>query len=232
MTSSGTYSFFSSNADTVMGAYSRLQIRRTEMVAEHLTDAAHQANLLMVEFANKQPNLWTSELQTIPLIAGTATYTLPARTIMVLICYLRTGTGVSQNDRVLWPQSTVEYGSIPNKNDQGFPSIFWFNRQITPQITFYLVPDQTGVYTAELQVVRQIQDINLASGETSDLPYRWLDAFEAGLAHRLARSYKPELEAIRKQDFNEAWTIAATQDVENVALNIVPSLSQYYNGQG
>lgn len=232
MTSSGTYNFFASNADIVMGAYSRLQIRRPEMTAQHLTDAAHQANLLMVEFGNKQPNLWTSELQTVPLIGGTATYTLPARTIMILICYLRTSTGLTQNDRVLWPQSTIEYGSIPNKNEEGFPSIYWFNRQITPTITFYLVPDQSDVYTAEIQAVRQIQDISLPSGETADLPYRWLDAFEAGLAHRLARSYKPELEQLRKADYAEAWTIAATQDVENVALNINPSISGYYTGQG
>lgn len=212
----------------VLGAYARIGVRRTALLNEHLQDAYRQANLLLVEWANKQPNLFTSELQTVALEEGEATYDLPARSVMILACYVRTGSGTSQNDRLLFPISTYEYASYPNKNAQGFPSVFWFNRQITPQITFWLVPDADSTYTAELQIVRQIQDANLASGETPDLPYRFLDAFEAGLSHRLSRLYAPALEMQRKQDAVDAWSVAATQDVENVNLNITPALTGYY----
>lgn len=226
MASSGSYSFNPAISDVVLSAYSRLQIRRTALLAEHLVDAARESNYLLVEWSNKQVNLWKSETQTVPLVAGTATYTLPSRTVMVLAAYIRTGSGVSQNDRLIFPVSTYEYSSFPNKNQQGFPSVFWFNRQIIPQITLWLVPD-TAAYTLVLQTATQIQDANLPNGETLDVPYRWLDAFVAGLAHRLSRIWKPELEQARKADAMEAWGVAATNDVENVNMNIIPGLEFY-----
>lgn len=228
MASSGTYNFSLSNADAVIGAYGRLQIRRTALLAEHLQDAAREANLLLVEWSNKQPNLFTSEQQILPLVAGTATYALPARSVMILSCFIRTSSGSSQNDRLIFPVSEYEYASYPNKNTQGFPSVFWLNRQITPEITFWAVPDGSQTYTAYMQIVRQMQDANLPGGETPDLPYRFLDAFEAGLAHRLARYYAPAMESLRKQDAIEAWNVAATQDTENVSLCISPGVDGYY----
>jgi len=225
MASSGTYNFNLANSDAVLSAFARIQIKRPEITQEHLANAATEANLLAVDFANRQPNLWTSELQTLTLVPGQATYTLPSRTIMILAAYLRLSDNQGQNDRLLFPISTYEYASYPNKQEQGTPSVFWFNRQIAPQLTLWLVPDSNTVYTLELQCVRQIQDINLPAGETPDLPYRFLDAYVAGLAHRLSRAHAPQLEAVRKVDFQEAWAVAATQDVENVGLYITPDTS-------
>lgn len=49
MASSGTYAFSNSNADVVIGAYGRLQIRRTSLLAEHMQDAYKQANLAVLK---------------------------------------------------------------------------------------------------------------------------------------------------------------------------------------
>lgn len=228
MSSSGTYSFALTNADIIVEAFSRCGVRRTSLLTEHLKDAGNAINLALVTFANRQVNLWTYEQQTVSLVAGTTTYTLPARTIDILSCFIRTGSGDTQQDRIVWPVSTFEYSAFTNKNSQGFPSVFWFNRLATPQIYFYLTPDDTLTYTAYLQTARQIQDANLASGETPDIPYRWIDALCAEVAYRLARSYAPDKEALRKQDAAEAWAIAATEDTENVALNISPSIDAYF----
>ncbi len=73
-----------------------------------------------------------------------------------------------------------------------------------------------------------MQDANLPGGETPDVPYRWIDAIVAGLAHRLSRIYAPQMEQLRKADAVDAWTTAATQDVENVALTLAPSIGLYY----
>jgi hypothetical protein len=74
-----------------------------------------------------------------------------------------------------------------------------------------------------------MQDANLPGGETPDLPYLWLDWFIAGMAHRLARPYATtEIEKMRKADAVEAWTIAATQNTENVPLTLAPMISGYY----
>lgn len=90
------------------------------------------------------------------------------------------------------------------------------------------VPDAGGPYVFNYYAVTQMQDASLQGGQTPDVPYRWLDAMVAGLAHRLARVYKPELEAIRFQDAERAWGLAAAQDTENVPFTINPSLSAYY----
>lgn len=228
MASSGTYTFALSNADVLIEAFGRCGVRRTAFLAEHMQDGVRAINLAMVTFSNKQPNLWTSEEQTIELEEGEITYELPARSVMILSCFIRTGSGTTQQDRICWPISQYDYASLPNKNAQGFPSQYWFNRQIDPEISFYLAPDEDDTYTAHLQIVRQIQDANLPSGETPDIPYRWIDALCAETAYRLSRTYAPDKEQLRKADAAEAWAIAATQDVENVPLSIAPALGGYY----
>jgi hypothetical protein len=228
VTSSGTYAFALSNADVMIEAFARCGVRRTQIIAEHIADGRNAINLAMVTFSNKQPNLWTSEQQTVAMVADTTTYSLPARSVMVLSCFIRTGSGATQQDRILWPLSQFEYASIPNKASTGFPSQYWFNRQITPTLSFYLTPDDQQTYTAYLQIVRQIQDVGVPSGETPDVPYRWLDALCAETAYRLSRIYAPDKEALRKTDAQEAWVIAATQDTENTAMHVVPMLGGYY----
>lgn len=227
MTSSGTYSFALSNADVMIEGFARCGVRRTALLAEHIADARTAINLAMVKFSNLQPNLWSSEQQTVALVAGTTTYTLPARSVMVLSCFIRTGSGTAQNDQIVWPVSEAEYASFSNKASQGKPSVYWFNRQITPTLSFYLTPDDATTYTAYLQIVRQLQDANLPSGETPDIPYRWIDALCAETAHRLSRIYAPDKEQMRKADAAEAWSVAATQDTENVPLVIAPAIGVY-----
>jgi hypothetical protein len=230
-TYSGTYDFALSNGDAVIAAYARLQIHRTALLSEHYADAIKEANFLLSEIANKQPNLWTSELSSFVLTPGQATYTLDAKNVMILAAYIRTTSGSQTNDRIISPISTVEYASYNGKSDQGFPTVYWFDRQIIPQITLWYVPDSVQTYTLFLQMVNQIQDAELPSGQNPQIPYRFYDLFVAGLAYRLARIYRPELEPIRKADYQEAWVIAQTQDTENVAMNIVPSLSGYYGSR-
>ena len=228
MTSSGTYDFSLSNADIIEDAFARLNIRRTALLTEHLNDGWKALNLALVKFDNLQPNLWKSETETISLTESTATYEMFDYDVNILSCFIRTGSGTSQNDRTIYPISTTEYTSYPNKNQEGFPTVFWFNRQITPEITFWPVPDQSDYYTAYLKVVRQVQDANLPGGETPDVPLRFLDALIAETSYRLSRSWKPELEPLRKQDAMDAWALAATQDIENVPLTMVPMVGTYY----
>ena len=228
MASSGTYNFNPAADELLIDAFARIQIKRAALTVDHLRDAARQSNLLMAEWANKQPLLWRSESQSIPLIDGTASYSPTARTIAILTAFIRTGSGSTQIDRTLGALSTTEYASMPNKNLEGPPTSFWFDRQITPAITLYPVPDATSTYTLILRTVSQVQDVAITNGTTLDVPYRFLDAFTAGLAHRLARLYAPSLEALRKADAMEAWQIASSNDVENVPVYLTPSVRAYY----
>lgn len=230
MTSSGTYNFSLSNGESVISAFERVNVKLPELRQEHWLTARRELNLLFIEWNNKQVNLWKVELDTIPLVSGTATYTLPQKTILVLDGYITTNAGsqYGQNNRYITQLSRTEFSSLSNPNTPGPPTQYWFNRQITPTITFWPVPDSNGPYTFGYYRAVQIQDANLPAGGTPDLPERWLDALVAGLAHRLSRTYAPNLEALRKQDAMDAWTVAASQDIEVVNLSLSPPLQRYY----
>lgn len=234
MSSSGTYAFDPGFGSVVLSAYARCQIRKPSLTQEHFWDAGQEGNFLLSEWSNLQPLLWKSELISQPLTQGTATYTLNANVVMLLVTYIETTSGnpSTPTDRVLGPLSTVEYASLPNKTNQAQPTSFWFDRQITPQVTFWPVPDGNGPYTAYMRAVTQVQD-TVGSGQSPgntnlDLPYRAFDAFLAGLAHRLARIHAPALEQQRKQDYKEALAIFTNNDVENTPLFITPGISTYY----
>lgn len=229
MTSSGTYAFSLSNGEAVLAAFERCQIRLPSIRQEHMLTARRELNFLLSEWSNKQVNLFEVVLRSQTLTQGTAAYSVNANTVMILDVYISLNQGATnQTDRYITPLSRTNYASISNKQSQGFPTSYWLNRLISPIITFWPVPDGGGPYTLNYYCCTQMQDANLPGGETPDIPYRWTDALVSGLAHRLARVYKPELEQQRKADAMEAWTIAATQDVESAPFTLAPSIGSYY----
>ena len=229
MTSSGTYNFNISNGNISMAAYERIGVRAPEFRQEHMLSAYRELNLVLVTFSNMQPNLWAVERTQTTLTAGVATISLPNYSVLVVDASIVLNFGTSSEARrYITPISRTEYLSYANQQTPGPPTVFWQDRLITPTITFYPVPDSNGPYTFDSLWLRQLQDANLTNAETPDVPYRWLDALVASLAHRLARIYAPTLEAQRKADALEAWQIAATQDTENVPLVLAPSFSRYY----
>lgn len=224
MASSGTWAFSPSVGNLALSAFSRIQIRRPALLPEHLSDAYNETNFLLSSWSNMAPNLWTVDLVTQALTASTATYNVDAKTVMILDAYIT----VSDQDRLIFPISRTEFSSYPNKTAEGVSSVYWFNRQINPTITLWLVPD--GSFdTLSYYRCTQNQDANLQSGETPAVPYRLLDAMVAGLAHRLARIYAPQLEQVREQDAFKALALAQVQDTENVPMSIQPQLMSYWN---
>lgn len=225
LVTSKAYDFNPNAGSVVLSAFARIQVRGSEIEQPHMRDGIQELNLLQAKMSNLQPNLWTVDLQAAPLTQGIATYNVPAETVQVLDAYIRF---TNSPDRIIWPVSRTEYASFPNKTQRGTPSVFWFDRLVSPSITLWLVPDGNGPYTLFYYRVRQIQDANYINGQNVEVPYLWMDALVAGLAHRLARIYAPHLEQIRKVDADDAWNIAATQNTENVNLYITPGLGGYY----
>src|SRR5580658_8726803 len=93
MTTSGTTAFALSGADLVLEAFDRLQIRPSEITADHMVSARRSVNLVQVRWANRGTNLWKVDPAGSPtqlaLSEGVATSNLLASTIMLLDCYLR-----------------------------------------------------------------------------------------------------------------------------------------------
>ncbi len=192
-----------------------------------MADAAQELNFLQSSWSNRSPpNLWTVELVSVPLIQSQAAYSVDASTVMILDMYIEYGDPLIS--RLLFPMSRTEYASLPNKAQEGIPTIFWYDRILAPTFTLWLVPDASSTYTIKYYRCTQNQDANLPSGETPAIPYRFFDAMIADLAYRLSRIYAPQLEDKRKMDAVEAWNLAASADTENVDLYIQPQLSGYY----
>ena len=226
MTTSATYTFAPGIGEIGLNALSRIQIRPPAITQDHMIAMRMEGNLLQAQWSNQGVTLWSVDLQTMPLVQGTATYSVPANTVMILDAYISTGS--PPTNRYISPFSRTDFASLGNPTSQGFSTVFWFDRLIAPTITLWPVPDGSGPYTLSYWRYRQIQDAEYANGGNAEIPYLFLDAWAAGLAHRLSRHYAPSLEQLRKADAVEAFQIASAQNTENVPMYISPQIGNYY----
>lgn len=226
-TTSGNFNFNPSAGELILTAFGRIQVRPSEITANHMLNARMALNLLLSEFSNTQPNLWEVNLQTMPLTQGQATYAVPAATVMILDLYVSSGS--PSTDRYLYPISRTEYASYPNKTTQSPPTVFWYDRLISQNVTFYPVPDGNGPYVAKFYSVRQTQDADVTGGQNIEIPYRFMEAYCAGLAWKLSEIYQPQLEDKLFARYTRALALAQTQDQENVNMYISPGIGGYYN---
>lgn len=226
MTTSGTFAFAPSIGDLALNAWSRIQIKPSAIDETHMLQLRMEGNLLQIEWVNKGITLWTVDLQQIPLTQGTATYSIPSDTVMMLDAYISTGSPAL--NRFISPFSRTDYASLAYPTQQGYPTSYWFDRLISPTVSLWPVPDGSATYTLNYYRYRWIQDATVAGGNQPEVTNLALDAWVAGLAHRLSRHFNPALEQLRKADAVEAFNIFSNQYVENVNLYISPGISGYY----
>ena len=227
MTTSGTYTYNPSLGELTLYAFNLCGLRNTSLLQEHMESARMAANMVAASFSNRGVNLWQVDLVTTPLVQGVSTYAVDPSTVMILDGYITTGTGSTAIDRIIMPISRSEYASYPNKNQHGFPTTFWFDRLLSPTVSIWPVPDGSQVSVSYYRL-RQIQDANFQNGQTVDVPYLWMEAFAFALAFRLALIWSPDKVAMLKPMSDEAYQIAADQNVENAATYISPQIQGYY----
>lgn len=229
MATTGTYTFNPSLGELTLYAYNLIGVRNTALLQEHLEAARMAANLLCSNWSNRGVNLWAVDLVTVPLVAGQSTYSVDANTVMILDAYMTIDDGVSDPiDRIILPVSRSEYASYPNKEQEGFTTVFWFDRLIAPTVTLWPVPDGTSAQYLKYYRVRRIQDSDLQNAAQVEVPFLWLDAFAYGLAARLAVIWAPEKTAMLKPLADESYAVAAEQNTEYAQVYISPSLSGYW----
>lgn len=232
ISTSGTYSFNPALGTLGLTAFSRIKVKRTELTPQHLEDLKTEANLLQVEWANQGVLLWEQDTQTFIMTTGTATYTVPPETVMVLDLYINNGS----YNRLIYPFSRTDYASLANPLTQAFPTSFFFLRTVNPTLTFWPVPDNSATYTVTYWRYKQMEDASLANATKLDIQYLFLDAFVAGLAMRLCPGYGPSVNGIPDPNFMDrcekayikAFDLAMKQNTENVPLYINPGLAGYY----
>jgi hypothetical protein len=191
-----------------------------------------------VSFANSYSGTLVPSSATISSSTPAGTYSVDPSTVVILDAYVTTTVSTTQPiDRIILPVSRTEYASYPNKLQTGFPTTFWFDRLIDssrstgspgPQVTLWPVPDGTSSQYFKYYRVRQIQDSNFTSGQTVEIPYLWMEAYAYNLAVRLALIWNAAKVQLLKPLADEAYQIAADQNVETAQQYISPQISGYY----
>jgi hypothetical protein len=243
MTTSGTSSFNLDLSEIIEEAFERCG-SELRSGYDHRT-ARRSLNLLFADWANRGINMWTIEQGTINMVQGQSTYDLPVDTVDLIEHQIRTGAGnqFTQADLTITRISVDTYTTIPNKLSQGRPIQVWIQRMsgaqypvglgpngtsaITnvdnPKITVWPIPDGSQPYQFIYWRLRRIQDAG-DGVNTFDVPFRMIPCLAAGLSYYLALKI-PGAEArlpVLKQQYDEAWEMAATEDREKAAQRFVP----------
>jgi hypothetical protein len=192
-----------------------------------MESARMSANMLLGRWSSQGVNLWCVDLETIPLVQGTSTYSVPQNTVVMLDAYVVQNTGGAAINRLILPISRSEYASYPNPTQQGFPTTYWFDRLLSPTVTLWPVPDGTQT-SFKYYRVRQIQDSNFTNGQQVEIPYYFMEAFAFGLAQRLAMIWAPDKVAMLKPLADESYDIASRQNIETAQQYISPMVSSYF----
>lgn len=229
MATSGTYTFNPSLGELTLYAYNLVGVRNTALLQEHFEAARMATNLMLARWSNQGVNLWAVDLITTPLQTGVSTYPVDANTVVMLDAYVTDSSSGQNIDRIILPISRTEYASYPNKQQQGFPTVFWFDRLLSPTVTIWPVPNvDNGPQYLKYYRVRRLQDANLSGAQEVEIPYLWMEAFAYGLANRLAMVWAPEKVALLKPLADEAYDIASAQNVETAQQYISPQLAGYF----
>ena len=227
LNTSGTYNFAPSMGEAVLFAYGMCKVRRTALTQAHFEDARIATNMLLGRWSSVGVNLWQVDQQTVQLIQGHSTYQVPANTVVMLDAYYSINTGSALIDRIMLPVSRTEYASYTNKTQQGSPTVFWFDRLLSPTVTLWPVPNGQQAFFKYYRL-RQTQDANLTNGQNVEIPWYFLEAYVLGLAYRLALIWAQDRVPMIKPLADEAWAIASTQNVETANTYIAPVVNGYW----
>ena len=231
MATSGTTAFNMDLTEIVEEAFERAggELR----TGYDLRTASRSLNLMFAQWANRGLNMFTYEQGSINLVPGQATYNLPADTVDLLEHVIRTGAGSAstQADLTITRISVSTYATIPNKLQQARPIQVWIERLDTPRITVWPTPDNSQPYVFVYWRLRRMQDAGTGVN-TMDMPFRFYEAMTAGLAYHLALKIPGAMErlGVLKQQYDEAWELASSEDREKAAVRFVPR--RQYLGSG
>ena len=141
---------------------------------------------------------------------------------------IRTGSGSTQSDQSLTRISGSTYATLTSKNSEGKPVQVYVDRQATPTVTLWPVPDSAATYTLVYWRIRRIEDVGTAASNTYDAPSRFIPPLVAGLAYQIALK-RPEVDinrvALLKAAYEEQFTLAADEDRSKASVQFVPSIS-------
>ena len=219
MTLSGSTDFELDVADYVEEAFERCGLEAR--TGYDLKTARRSLNLMLADWANRGLNQWTIQQRTISLVKSDGEYSLDPDVVDILsVVVRRDGTDFSI-DRI----SRDEFLSIPTKTTEGRPTQFFLDRQITPNLKIWPLPENSTDVLIYDSLTR-INDADTAKN-TMEVPFRFYPCLAAGLAYYISLKRAPERVQMLKAVYEEEFRRAIDEDRDRASFQISPSLRNY-----
>jgi len=188
-----------------------------------LVTAKRSINIMLAEWANRGLNQWTIAQRNFTVTQSDGEYDLNADVIDILsLVVRRDGTDYSL-ERI----SRDAYLNIPTKTTTGRPTQFFLDRQITPNLKLWPLPDNStdAVY---YDALTRLDDADTYIN-TIGVPFRFYPALAAGLSYYIAIKKAPDRIQLLKGIYDEEMDRAMEEDRDRASFYVAPSLRGYNN---
>ena len=176
---------------------------------------------MLAEWANRGLNQWTITQSTQALTASDGEYSLGTNIIDILsMSVLRSGIYYSL-ERI----SRDTYLAIPNKATTGRPTQFFLDRQITPNLKIWPLPENSTDVLYFDALTRMDDADNFTN--TLEIPFRFYPCLAAGLAYYIAIKRAPSRIQMLKAVYEEEFERAISEDRDRASVRISPALGDY-----
>lgn len=171
--------------------------------------------------------LWVNSMLSVPLVAGTATYTLgpggaiiATKPLRVLEAYY---VDVNSVDRPLDILSWNGYNTLANKTQQGtIQSIFPNKQKDNIILTTWLIPDATAAAgTLSLLIQQQVNSMLVLNDDIS-FPVEWYMALRWGLADDIASGQSEAIMSRCEKKASQYRMALEDWDVEDASTSFSP----------
>tara|TARA_R110000824_G_scaffold159787_1_gene334254 strand:+ start:6585 stop:7247 length:663 start_codon:yes stop_codon:yes gene_type:complete len=215
MAVSGSTDFELDVSDYIEEAFERcgLEVR----TGYDLKTAKRSLNLLLAEWANRGLNAWTIAQRSQALTESDGEYTIGTDVIDILSVVVRRDSTDYSLDRL----SREEYLNIPTKTTEGRPSQFFLDRQISPNLKIWPIPENsTDVLFYD--ALTRMDDAD-AFTNTMEVPFRFYPCLAAGLAYYIAIKRSPQRVQLLKAVYEEEMERAIQEDRDRASFTIEPA---------
>tara|TARA_Y100001938_G_C8034832_1_gene402744 strand:+ start:216 stop:884 length:669 start_codon:yes stop_codon:yes gene_type:complete len=186
-----------------------------------LKTARRSLNLMLAEWANRGLNQWTIKQRTLSLVQSDGEYDIGQDVIDILSVVVRRDNTDFSVERI----SRDTYLSIPNKTTEGRTNQFFLDRQITPNLKIWPIPENSTdviFYDALTRINDADTQVN-----TMDIPFRFYPCLAAGLAYYISMKKAPERIQLLKAAYEEEFQRAMTEDRDRASFNVVPQFEYF-----
>lgn len=189
MSTSGLYTFNPEVAEHMDEAWERIGKDPSKLTAKHIVAMRRSMNYMMADWATRGILLWTMRETSFVTVQGVGSITLDEHLIALFDATLRR----EGSDVPMVPMARDEYAAIVNKDQQGRPDQYFLERTIPPVLRLWQLPENSSDEVRYWGFFRTESVTDLY--QEPEIPYRYQEAFAAGLAARLAEKYAKAREA-------------------------------------